>query len=137
MKWPRPSAPDHPEYGAQALLTTSVGPVVLTAWTELACYVDRVESDGWSSGRGTFDRLDALASSLENLGLPAAEAATLAAAIVDERRQRWRARESEIRWPTFALWFYASAAAVAVPTLTGGILTVAAVRRLLRSGLFT
>ena len=132
MKWPRPSAPDHPEYGAEALLTTSVGPVVLIAWTERACWVDRVQGDGWTSGRGVFGGLDTLAAALEKLGVPATEAAMLAADVADERRQRWHARESEARWPIFELWFYGAGAVVAVPALTGGVLVVTAFRRMLR-----
>jgi hypothetical protein len=115
MRLQRLNAPDHPEYGAQALLPTSVGHFLVTVWTERASSVERFDDDRWTSGVYSFGSLEALAEGLGALGVPVAEAATLAREVSAEWRERWRARESKATWPLFEVWFYGTAAAAVVP----------------------
>src|SRR2546428_210654 len=67
MRWPERSAPDHPEYGARALVTPSAGRVEMIVWTGRACSVDGIDATGWTPGCGTFTSLEKLASALERL----------------------------------------------------------------------
>lgn len=129
MRWLRPSSPDHPEYAARVLVATSRGHLIVRIWTETASVVEAVGADGWTSDRYSFGCVDDIAAELEELGVPAAEAATAAADVAAEWRQRWHARTPEVRWPLFELSFYGAAAAVVVPALVGASVVLAALGR--------
>jgi hypothetical protein len=134
LRLQRKSAPDHPEYGASALLTTSDGHLVLTVWTERAWSLRRVGDDGWTvlAGGSEGETLEALRMRLEALGVPSVEAASVADEAVRERRERWEARKGEVRWPLFDLAVCGAAAAVAVPAAAGAAVIISNLARLVR-----
>jgi hypothetical protein len=126
---PRKVAPDHPEYGARVLLATSAGEVMLTIYTDQACAVRAFGDDGWTSGRWTFTSLDVLGAALADVGVRWQEAERLADEVKAAWVERWRSRESEVKWPTFELWLYGVGVGVGLPALIGFLSLTRAVMR--------